>query len=935
MFILRSIIFFPSKPNSIMKKIFLFLLLVGFMMNANSLKAQTMNLSQPVPAPFPVCQCDSLDITYQISTANFPFGTRFYVEITTDAGQDFTNADTLDIVKFLPNGNPNVDTISIGIKTATVIVPCDQSPLGNFIRIVASTGEISDTNNYNVLNRTLSEIKQVIGGFPNPYTGADDWGFCTGDSIRLVAETHASFFQWKRGGTDIPGETSDTLWVKQSGLYSVDTWVSPSCKTTSEDTLINTFLPRTDITLMTTPPQAHQIDIAGKLDSVMFCEGSSAVLAGPPAVAGTTYKYEWLTDSVDGFGKTYYYATDPGDTFIQVTIDTSKVDSYYAKVYLRTEDGFCVDTSDAYYIVISKKPVIQVGNTDLPISFPTVYAPGNACLKDSIMLRAIDTNGGPTFQPNWRYQWQRANTSAIPFTWMNVTDSTEFEMQVDTSLKPIQTLSYYRLRIRTVTPQENVVCEVFTDSVAVRWWGPYGLTVPAGQPGVTMVGMDSVSMCETDSVTVMGPTSPDSFQLPYKYQWLTDSMDGANLVIYPLAGETLQSLKINEGGRYYLDIDDGICTDRYSTFRVFTDTLARTTILNVPFPSNPGPGTSLDLCLYDSVLVTANDTVLPQWQYQWQQFTNGVGWVNMLNDTLPSLQIDTANALYDTSHFRLNTSYVNQFGITTCQYFGDSIEVRFYELPNLSFFPNAPGDSIGLCLNDSVLLVAQGNSFNYNWTDGVVGASRWISTPGNYTVVGTGFNGCQSTRTMKVYLQQTQANAGPDQTILSGEVATLTGSGGAKYQWYASKPLNFNDFLSKEIQVSKLIPDSVEADTIWVYMIATGENGCSGLDSLQLIIQNPKGSEVVNLEKTYNLFTPNGDGKNDNWNIRHIVEGKACEILIMNRWGATVYEDKTFTGLWDGTDSGGNPLPDGTYYYILSCNNTVMLKSAVTIIRNQ
>ena len=65
-----------------------------------------------------------------------------------------------------------------------------------------------------------------------------------------------------------------------------------------------------------------------------------------------------------------------------------------------------------------------------------------------------------------------------------------------------------------------------------------------------------------------------------------------------------------------------------------------------------------------------------------------------------------------------------------------------------------------------------------------------------------------------------------------------------------------------------------------------------------------------------------------------LTDGKACEILIMNRWGSSVYDDKEFQGIWDGNDEGGNPLPDGTYYYILSCDGTVILKSAITILRN-
>ena len=66
------------------------------------------------------------------------------------------------------------------------------------------------------------------------------------------------------------------------------------------------------------------------------------------------------------------------------------------------------------------------------------------------------------------------------------------------------------------------------------------------------------------------------------------------------------------------------------------------------------------------------------------------------------------------------------------------------------------------------------------------------------------------------------------------------------------------------------------------------------------------------------------------------MDGDACGIQIMNRWGSVVYDDATFNGVWTGQDNGGNELPDGTYYYILDCNSgEIRMRNAVTIIRNQ
>jgi gliding motility-associated-like protein len=327
---------------------------------------------------------------------------------------------------------------------------------------------------------------------------------------------------------------------------------------------------------------------------------------------------------------------------------------------------------------------------------------------------------------------------------------------------------------------------------------------------------------------------------------------------------------------------------------------------------------------------------LAPWRYQWQQLnpTNGF-WTSLLVDTIVTFQIDLdyKRVGEDTAYFRLQTSYFNQFGLETCVSTTDSIAVIFYENPTLSFIP---GDSIGLCPGDSILMVATGNFNTASWDNGsVLGATRYINTPGTFPIRVTGVNGCITLDTVTVYPLIVSASAGSDQTVESGEVATLTAFGGTNYQWYANKPLQFSDFLSQSIQVSKVLENGVLADTITIYVVVTNQRGCLGLDSLQLIINKTFPEQVSEINKAYNLFTPNGDGLNDDWDIRELMDGDACSIQIMNRWGSVVFEESSFKGIWTGVDNGGTALPDGTYYYILDCDGEIRMRNAVTVIRNQ
>jgi gliding motility-associated-like protein len=81
-----------------------------------------------------------------------------------------------------------------------------------------------------------------------------------------------------------------------------------------------------------------------------------------------------------------------------------------------------------------------------------------------------------------------------------------------------------------------------------------------------------------------------------------------------------------------------------------------------------------------------------------------------------------------------------------------------------------------------------------------------------------------------------------------------------------------------------------------------------------------------------NLLSPNGDGKNDFWIIHDPVDIAGCDVLVYNRWGQQVFSSKNYNNDWDGTFN-GEPLPDGSYYYVIQCDGSVKEKGALTILR--
>ena len=69
------------------------------------------------------------------------------------------------------------------------------------------------------------------------------------------------------------------------------------------------------------------------------------------------------------------------------------------------------------------------------------------------------------------------------------------------------------------------------------------------------------------------------------------------------------------------------------------------------------------------------------------------------------------------------------------------------------------------------------------------------------------------------------------------------------------------------------------------------------------------------------LLTPNDDGFNDLLVIPGLSDFPDNKIIIFNRWGDLLFEATPYTNDWDGSGADGQPLPEGTYYYIMDIGN--------------
>ncbi len=163
--------------------------------------------------------------------------------------------------------------------------------------------------------------------------------------------------------------------------------------------------------------------------------------------------------------------------------------------------------------------------------------------------------------------------------------------------------------------------------------------------------------------------------------------------------------------------------------------------------------------------------------------------------------------------------------------------------------------------------------------------------------------------------------------------------------------LNDNTHIS-EGQVVELVPDkelifkvvSRYDDIIWINSITTETflvtkagtywvnvtlDGCSSTRNFSVTKQE---DIPVAIEGLMNLFTPNGDGYNDYWVIKDLEKIRPVRVAVYTRSGLLVYQNSDYQNDWDGYYS-GNPLPEGTYYYVVQDTHGQITKGPLTIIR--
>lgn len=241
-----------------------------------------------------------------------------------------------------------------------------------------------------------------------------------------------------------------------------------------------------------------------------------------------------------------------------------------------------------------------------------------------------------------------------------------------------------------------------------------------------------------------------------------------------------------------------------------------------------------------------------------------------------------------------------------------SFNVTVNPLPTIS-----AGNDVLICDNASIMLNATGG-VSYTWSPASGLSSSTVSNPvatpnglTTYTVTGTDVNGCTNTDEIMVSINpKPVANFTTDSTYANCNGITVyftdLSTDADAYLW------NFNDgSTSTDANPIHAFPFSA---TNTVTLIVSNNGIC--FDTLAAPIALKSLAEY--LKNAANVFTPNGDGKNDCYSFSGLGDFDGCtNIKIFDRWGKQQFSSSGTEKCWDGKSENGKEVPVGTYFYII------------------
>ena len=215
-----------------------------------------------------------------------------------------------------------------------------------------------------------------------------------------------------------------------------------------------------------------------------------------------------------------------------------------------------------------------------------------------------------------------------------------------------------------------------------------------------------------------------------------------------------------------------------------------------------------------------------------------------------------------------------------------------------------------ICATGPVVLDAGNTGFQFDWSTGATTQTITVTQTGGYAVeVAEEFGfGCGTYDSIHVTIvPQPNIYLKPDTTICSHQTIAMMvyDDAGLLDQYNYTYYWTPWGQTTRRIEIGCLTPGQN-------YPVGVEVTGCTTVTASRNVLAKPCNLEIPN------MFTPNGDTKNDFFEIKGIEDFPGSVVKIYNRWGKKIYESDNYNNTenrWDGANDA-----DGVYYYVLEIN---------------
>jgi gliding motility-associated-like protein len=200
----------------------------------------------------------------------------------------------------------------------------------------------------------------------------------------------------------------------------------------------------------------------------------------------------------------------------------------------------------------------------------------------------------------------------------------------------------------------------------------------------------------------------------------------------------------------------------------------------------------------------------------------------------------------------------------------------------------------------------------YTWN------AQSFASAGSYVVHLTNGAGCDSAATLVLnLLSQPSISLQDTFRVWAGTQITLDAftTNSIAFKWSTHIFLDYDTIEN---------PTCTPMSNIKYTLKATSVDGCEA--SKNTYVKLYKDLIIVN------VFSPNGDGINDTWDLSVLSEFSNITVQVFDRSGNIVFQSRGYSKPWNGTRN-GQALPVGAYYYVIDVPNYKKLGGSITILK--